>query len=67
MSEDILSALNQALKDEIFFYWVAENFSHWVDSGMIPKDLLEPSRVIELHDYLLRNQVLLLKNLKRSS
>ncbi len=65
MDKNILSALAQTVHDEVFFYWVSEHFSHWVDSGLIPEELLAPCRVRELYEYLLKNRYTLLKNLRK--
>ncbi len=67
MNADALSALSKHIRDETYFYWVADNFSHWTTSGLIPVNLLEPSSVLELHDFLLENQNILLKNMKTSN
>lgn len=61
MNKDILTSLNHIVKDEIFLCWVAENFNYWVKLELIPKELLEPKHVMELYDYLLKNQSWLVK------
>ncbi len=65
MDEDDLSALSQSVHDEVFLYWVSDQLSHWVASGLIPEELLAPCRVLDLYDYLLKNRHTLLKNLRK--
>ena len=65
MDKEVLSALSEAARDEVFFHWVADHFAHWVSSGLIPEHLLAPSKVQELYQYLLEHRYTLLKTLRK--
>jgi hypothetical protein len=56
-----LSVLSQNVLNELYFYWDSYDFQNWVENGLIPAELLEPSRVLELHNYLVTHRNILLR------
>jgi hypothetical protein len=60
MDKDLASPISENVLNEFYFYWDSHDFKNWVDDGLIPAELLDPSRVVELHNYIAKNRNALL-------
>ncbi len=47
-----------------YYFWDSHDFRYWAKEGYIPAELLNPSRTVELYEYMFDNRTLLFSKLK---
>ena len=64
MTED---NINKEIPLLFYYYWDSTDFQHWVKEGYIPAELLEPSKVLELYEYIYKNRSKIFKKIPKRS